>query len=517
MNNSSNKTGPVILVSKEIEFTFPFGYAYLAAYLKQQGENVKILFKPEDKSQFRVFCKKLIELKPLIVGFGSLYPDLYDTKEFVKILNEEGRNFPIIVGGQMVTPTPEFALEVTGADFGAIGEAEIILFNLVKALRQGEKTLEVRGLVVCHQDKIFRNLPGEFIMNLSELPDIPYDLIPPEKWLSVGKYYTGTGQPHWHFNDRVIPIHGGRGCPFRCNFCYHHSMPRYRKIEEMMAGIEELIEKLDANMLYFGDDLVLASPDRARGLIDYIKKMKRPIEYSVSCRFDILNRISDDLLKEMKDSGCRIMGLGIESGSQRILDIMDKKITVEQILFGMRRLKKAGILPTVSIMVGQFTETVEDAEMSIELMLQTLKDNKNVVYYFTVATPFPGTELYRIAMEKGILKSHLDFYQRFDPHVQFNGVTVNLSNMTDEKIVEMHNKLWKVYKDEKNRLIGRPARLVEFVRKAGNWLNRKIETKLFVKIPNNLLGENIKKVYHIVYNFCQVHLDNLRLRLLGLK
>jgi len=517
MNNSTNKTGPVILVSKEIEFTFPFGYAYLAAYLKQQGENVEILFKPEDKSEFRSFCKKLIEMQPLVVGFGSLYPDLYDTKEFVKIFNEEGCNFPIVIGGQMVSPTPEFALEVTGADFGVIGEGEIILYNLVRALRQGDDTSEIRGLVVRYQDKIVRNLPGEFIMDLSQLPDIPYDIISPEKWLSIGRYYTGIGQPHWHFNDRVIPIHGGRGCPFRCNFCYHHSTPRYRKIEEMMAGIEELIEKLDANMLYFGDDLVLASPDRARGLIDYIKKMKRPIEYSVSCRFDILNRIDDDLLKEMKDSGCRIMGLGIESGSQRILDIMDKKITVEQILFGMRRLKKAGILPTVSIMVGQLTETVEDAEMSIKLMLQTLKDNKNVNYYFTVATPFPGTELYSIAMQKGILKNHLDFYQRFDPYVQFNGVTVNLSNMTDEKIVEMRDKLWKVYADEKKRLIGRPVRLVEFIRKAGAWINKRIESKIFGKLPDNVIVKIIKKIYYIIYDFCQIHLDSLRLKLLGLK
>lgn len=514
---ANNLNGPVILVSKDISFTFPFGYAYLAAYLKQQGENVEIIFKPEDQSQFRDFAKKLVARKPLLVGFGTIYPDLYDTDEFIKILNQEGRDFPIVIGGQMVTPTPEFALEITGADYGVIGEGEIILYQLVRALRQGLNPLDVKGLVVKCDDKIIATGPGEYFCDLSQLPDVPYDIIPPEKWLGIGRYYAGMGVPHWHFNDRVIPIHGGRGCPFRCNFCYHHSLPRYRKIDQMMKGIEDLIEKLDANMLYFGDDLVLASPERARELIAYIKKMKRPIEYSVSCRFDILNRIDDDLLKEMKASGCRIMGLGIESGSQRILDVMDKKITVEQIIFGLKRLKNAGILPTVSIMVGQLSETVEDVEMSITLMLQTVRDNKNINYAFTITTPFPGTELYNLAMQRGILKNHLDFYQRFDPCNDIGAVSVNLSAMTDEKVVEMYEKIWKIYTEEKKRLIGRPAASVEFIRKAGNWLNRKIETRVFTKLPDNPAVKAVKNVYYAVYDFCQNFLDGLRLKLLGLK
>jgi len=517
MNNSANKTGPVILVSKDISFTFPFGYAYLAAYLRRQGENTEILFKPDDPSQFRDFAKQLIAKKPLLVGFGTIYPDLYDTKEFVRILNEEGRDFSIVIGGQMVTPTPEFALEITGADIGVIGEGEIILNNLVKALRQGKDPLDVKGLVGRRSGKIVITGPGEYIRDLSLLPDLPYDIIPPEKWLGIGRFYAGMGAPHWHFNDRVIPIHGGRGCPFRCNFCYHHSLPRYRKISEMMAGIDELIEKLDGNMLYFGDDLVLASPDRARELIEHIKKLKKPIEYSVSCRFDILNRMDDALLKDMKASGCRIMGLGIESGSQRILDVMNKKITVEQIIHGLRRLRDAGILPTVSIMVGQLTETVEDVERSIDLMLQTLRDNKNIIYAFTITTPFPGTDLYGLALQKGLLKNDLDFFRRFDPCDAMGTVTLNLSAMSDETIVEMHRKITKAYIEEKKKLVGTRVAAVEFIRKGGNWINRRIETKIFARIPDGSFIRNVKKVYYAVYDLCQNFLDKLRLKLLGLK
>ena len=242
--------------------------------------------------------------------------------------------------------------------------------------------------------------PGGFIKDMSKLPKIPYDLFPSSKWLNIGRYYVGKAQPHWRYNDKVIAIHGGRGCPFNCNFCYHHSLPRYRSMDDMFEEAKMLIEKYDADMVYFGDDLVLATPTRAKELVQAVRQLGKKIEYSVSCRFDILDRLSDEILREMKETGCRIMGLGIESGSQRILDIIDKRITTEQIIRGMRRLKDIGILPSVSIMVGQYTETLEDVQKSIDLMLETLNYNKNVIYTFTITTPFPGTNLYGIALEK---------------------------------------------------------------------------------------------------------------------
>ena len=517
MNKTSNKKGSVVLISKDVSYTFPFGYAYLAGYLIERGEEVVVLFRPDNSRDFKKFVQQIIDLKPVLVGFGTLYPDLYPVKELVELLNKADRNFPIVIGGQMVTPTPEFAMKITGADFGVIGEGEIILDELVKALRQDKNVRDVKGLAINENGAISFTGPGGFIKDMSKLPKIPYDLFPSSKWLNIGRYYVGKAQPHWRYNDKVIAIHGGRGCPFNCNFCYHHSLPRYRSMDDMFEEAKMLIEKYDADMVYFGDDLVLATPTRAKELVQAVRQLGKKIEYSVSCRFDILDRLSDEILREMKETGCRIMGLGIESGSQTILDIIDKRITTEQIIRGMRRLKDIGILPSVSIMVGQYTETLEDVQKSIDLMLETLNYNKNVIYTFTITTPFPGTNLYGIALEKKIIKDHLDFYKKFDSEKGTGGLSVNLSAMTDEEVVAMHRKIKTVYLQRKRELVGKKAVAVEATRYFIYRVYNKIAKKLVDKLPEKQPFKLIKKIYHQSHNAVQLLFDKLRLYLLDVK
>lgn len=197
--------GPVVLVSRDIEYTFPFSYAYLAGYLRKSGEDVRILFRPSS-GNYDELIKQIIDMNPVLVGFGSLYPELRLISDLIKMLNQAGRSFPIVIGGQMVSPTPEFAVKVTGADFGVIGEGEITLFKLVRALRERKNPSSIGGLAIRDGEGVILTGPGEFIEDLSELPPVPYDLFPENKWLPIGRYYTDKAQPHWRFGDRVIPI-----------------------------------------------------------------------------------------------------------------------------------------------------------------------------------------------------------------------------------------------------------------------------------------------------------------------
>jgi len=307
-------------------------------------------------------------------------------------------------------------------------------------------------LVIREHENIMNTGPGDFIEDLSNLPPIPYDLFSEERWLHIGRWYAeNRPQPHWHIEDRVINVHGGRGCPFRCNFCYHHSRPRYRPIDSMMGEAKQALERYDGNMLYFSDDLVLANPGRTKLLVESIGSLGRRIEYSVSTRFDILVRMNDSLLKEMKQTGCRIMGLGIESGSDRVLKVIGKNCTSEEIRTQLERLKNVGILPTVSIMVGQLTETKEDVEASIKLMQESVRINPYIQYAFTITTPFPGSPLYDLIFEKGYLHNDEEFYNRyFSSGSEWNQV-VNLSAMSDEEVIYMFKKIQSVYAAEKSK------------------------------------------------------------------
>jgi len=513
MLKSNNTKGPVIIISTQISFAVNFGIAYIAGYLVDRGESVRILYKPSDSKGFQAFASEIMSLKPLVVAFGSLYPDLYHTQEIVKLLDEMGRDFPVALGGQMVSPTPEFTLEVTGSDYGVVGEGEIIFSDLVAKLREGLDASSVKGVMTRDGKEFKFEGPGDYIKDLSKLPKIPYDLFPTEKMINIGRFYVGLAQPHWRYKDRVVSIHGGRGCPFNCNFCYHHSKPRYRPIPDMMAEAEELVEKFGANILYFGDDLVLATPKRARELTEALLKFKKPIEYSVSCRFDILSRIDDGLLREMKRTGCRIMGLGIESGSQRMLDVMNKKITVEQIRAGLTRLKKAGILPTVSIMVGQLSETAEENDMSIALMLDTVRENSNIQYAFTITTPFPGSELYDIAFQKGLIKSHMDFYEKFNPARQMSAVSVNLSAMSDAELIERRDRAERLFNEEKDRLRGTVSAYLE----KGRRFAARVDGAYERKISPAVKCKSVDKIVHSIHDCAQNAFDCLRLRLMGLK
>jgi len=515
MIKNNNLNGPVILVSKDIAYTFPFGYAYLAGYLLQRGENVKLMFRPENAKDFDQFADEIMKLKPLLVGLGTLYPDIYPVGELITILKNKNCDFPIIIGGQMVTPIPEFVTEITGADYAITGEGEITLYNLVTALRQKKDPISIKGLIVNNNGKMTNTGQGEFITDMKKLPPIPYHLFPSEKWLNVGQYYIFQPQPHWRYKDKIADIHGGRGCPFNCNFCYHHSQPRYRPIPDMIADAKKLIEEYDVNLLNFGDDLVITSPARAEELVLGIKSLPKKIEFALTCRFDILSRFSDELLLKMKQAGLRSMGLGVESGSQRILDIIHKRVTIEQIKNGFRRLKNLGIFTTVCIQVGQLGETNEDVQKSMDLMLETLRNDKNINWSFTITTPFPGTELYEIALSKGLLKDHKDFYNKFKIGGRKLGtLTANLSAMTDQEILNWRDKLLTTYRAEKKKLIGKRTWLIERLRMRLFRLYIKIDETLQAR-PNKLTAL-ARKIMCFFHNRFQIGLEYLWLYFWGI-
>jgi anaerobic magnesium-protoporphyrin IX monomethyl ester cyclase len=503
-----NRIGPVVLVSRPLLYSFSLSYAYLAGYLKQKGIDVIILFKNEN---FDDLAKKIISLNPILVGFGNLYPELEEIRSIIFKLNKLGRDFPIVIGGQMFSPIPEFVLKITGADYGVLGEGEVILYNLVKAIKDNKNIANVGGLVIREKEQIVFTQKGEYIDDLSKLPEIPYELFPTDEWLYVGRWYTKmiSYVPHWRFNDKVINIHGGRGCPYNCNFCYHHSKPRYRDINIMMEEAEKSLEKFDANFLYFSDDLVIANPKRVKELIERIKKLKKPINYSISTRFDILERLDDSILQEMKATGCRIMGLGIESGSNRILKIIGKNTTSEKILIGLERLKKVQILPTVSVMIGQYTETKEDVLKSIELVKESVRNNPLINYAFTITTPFPGSELYKLIFDKGYLKNDKDFYKIYFKNgmSEWNQV-VNLSDMTKEEIVYYRKEIERVFFDEKAKAFGleKNERLTEI-------FNR--QKSLAVDYDNKLIDERNKDKNS--YETQQLDLEKQKLLLMGIK
>jgi anaerobic magnesium-protoporphyrin IX monomethyl ester cyclase len=518
--DEKNRNGPVILVSQEITFTVPFSFAYLAGYLKEKGEKVIILFRPSNPEDNPQFIQEIINFNPVLVGFGSLYPELNGIRKLIQRLDQSGRTFPVVVGGQMVTPIPEFAVQITNADFGIIGEGEVILYQLVQAIRNGSDVLSVKGLAVKDGKDVHLTGPGEFIQDLSKLPPIPYELFP-DDWITIGKWHAEHYPlPFYKYDDRVITVHGGRGCPFSCNFCYHHSKPRYRPIPLIMAEAREALTRFNANMIDFSDDLVLINPDRARQLVSELRAWDTKISYRLSTRFDILSKIDDELLNDLKKTGCRVIALGVESGSDRMLKIIGKNTTSEAILFQLDRLRKAGILVNLSIMVGQYTETKEDVEASISLVQRSFENNPNILYHFMITTPFPGSELYNILIKNKYIKDDKEFFDIYFSKIGENNKwtqVFNLSAMKDNEVLSMFSLLNKSYAREKHRHLNWLVFCIEYAQQKLGGMNKIINQKVFLGIPEGSVMKNAQNSYSTVFNFIIKTLDKTRLRMRGLQ
>jgi radical SAM superfamily enzyme YgiQ (UPF0313 family) len=450
---SDNRSGPIILVSAPMGANFPFSFGYLAAYLKQQNENFILLFRDMPEEQL---VQKIISLKPLMVGFGNLYPELPIFKRYIELLNSAGRTFPIVIGGQMVSPTPEFSVNLTGADIGVIGEGEITLFKLAQALRQGMDISSIKGLVIRQGSRTVLTGAGEFIENLDDLPKVPFEMFP-SNWLETGHWYAAYApRMLLRYNDRVIPVHGGRGCPYRCNFCYHHSKFRMRSVPAMLAEAEENLERFNGNVLNFSDDLAMVNPKRVRDLVEHISKLKKPVEYYMLGHFEVIAKLEDDLLKALKETGCRMIGQGFESGSDRILKLIGKRSDSNMILAQVERLNRYGIYSTGNFMIGEISETREDVAETRRVMKECVRIAPNTELTFSIATPFPGSPLYNEVFRRGMMKDDYEFYERYRSMegVYDWKVVANMSEMSDREIIDLYRQLVQEYENEKRKYLG---------------------------------------------------------------
>jgi radical SAM superfamily enzyme YgiQ (UPF0313 family) len=172
-------------------------------------------------------------------------------------------------------------------------------------------------------------------------------------------------------------------------------------------------------------------------------------------------------------------------------------------------------------MVGQYTETVEEVEASIALMRESVRSNRNIQYAFTITTPFPGSQLYDLIFQEGYLRDDKEFY---DLYFQSEGVfkyVVNLSDMSDEVLMTMYHKIWNAYKKEKLKVVKPGVMIVEYSMRGVGTVYERLNRKVFSKLRkssmlNRIGGTGVLDKLNWLYEFVQIRLDHLRLRLRGI-
>jgi len=371
--------------------TEPLGLAYLASSLLEADHEVKIVDCAAMKYTLEHIKKLILKEKFDVVGISILTPSYLISKKTIEAIKSIDRNIKIIVGGVHVTIRPKETLEETQEiDVGIIGEGERTIVEVVNALEHNISLSKIKGIVYRNK-KIIITKPRELEKNIDNLPIPARSLLPMKKYKPAPTYYR-------HLPSYVMLT--SRGCPFRCVYCSKIGGKNYRhhSVNRIIKEMKILIYKYKAKEIIFRDDTFTIERDFIIKLCKRIIQEKLKIKWTCMTR---VNLVDYALLKLMKKAGCWSIHYGIESGSQRLIDLIKKDITLEQAIKAVKYTRAAGIETKAFFMLGLPTETQKES-------IQTIKFAKKLdpdMIQVTITVPYPGTELYNLASKDGTLKS----------------------------------------------------------------------------------------------------------------
>ena len=285
----------------------------------------------------------------------------------------------VIVSGSDSTDRYEMYLD-KGADFILMGEAEITLLELVNAIENKERDLfSIEGMAFKHTNAVVKTPKRNVIRDLDSLPFPAWELIDlmpyRNMWIKHAGYFS-------------LNMGTTRGCPFKCNWC---AKPIYgnrynsRSPQNVVSELKMLKEKYSFDHIWFCDDIFGLKPGWIHEFANLVEKEKLHFKFKIQGRVDLL--LQENNIKDLARSGCSTIWMGAESGSQKILDAMDKGTSVNQIYEATRLLKKHRIQPSFFIQFGYPGETKEDIEKTVRMINELLPHEIGI----SVSYPLPGT------------------------------------------------------------------------------------------------------------------------------
>lgn len=407
---------------------FPLGTAYVAAALRAKGHEITIwsqdLHHYPDEELTRFLDANDFD----VVGIGVI-AGYYQYKRLLGLsaaVNRAKKRPFFVLGGYGPTPEPEYFLKKTGADAIVMGEGEQAACDLLAAIENKTALSEVKSLAYRDGDacKVNDRLP--LIENIDSIAWPAYDLFN----MDIYRLYQMPGAARTDFGMVMM---SGRGCTFKCTFCYRMDTGhRQRADEAILDEVEYLQKTYGITYIDFCDDLLMVSKQRTAEFCESI--LKRGTKFKWSCN-GRLNYAMPEILKLMKRAGCCFVNYGIESVDDIVLRNMKKGLRYDQIITGIENTRAVGLHPGLNIIFGNIGDTRETLQKSVDFLLRY--DDQGQFRTIRPVTPYPGSPLYFDAIKKGLLEGVEDFYER--KHLNSDLVAVNFTELTDE---EFHEALY---------------------------------------------------------------------------
>jgi len=391
MTVKKNKILLIFPKVKTVVLQPPLAVLTLASVLKRFGFVVQVVDRRVEKDSKRIIQESLEKKDILSVGIstmtGSQIEDAVEMAKFVK----EHSDTPVVFGGIHPTSLPEQTLKNEYIDYVITGMGEVTFLNFNRLLAEGRDFYRLKGL--CYKRD------GKIVINPHTHENIKLDLFPPPAWEMVNvHHYLEKG----FLGKNTLTLIGSRGCPHRCTFCYGRKFFNKawfgRNAENVLEELDGLLKKYPMiDSVYFNDDNFIVDRERMMKICKGLKK--RNLKYSVFSRADY---IDEDLIKFLRGNNCIKIGIGAESGSQKILDMINKDIKVKHLINTAELCNRYGIKSFFSFMVGHPLETKEDLNMTFDLIDKLIEINPiGEITDLKIMTPYPGTEFYETAINHG--------------------------------------------------------------------------------------------------------------------
>jgi anaerobic magnesium-protoporphyrin IX monomethyl ester cyclase len=362
----------------------PLSLLYIAQPLLENKIDVEIIDQRFEKD-FPGALSNCLGPDLICIGMTCITGPQIDRVKSISRFIRERSNVPVVIGGTHATILPEQTLASDLVDYVVLGRGEAPFLSLVRAMKHGRP---VRGLPQTGSKE-----GGQAEVNRNPAPaartgTVPYSL--------VLKY----GSPS------VIPIVSSFGCPCHCSFCAEKILhPQYAEVplDDVLLMIQDAL-RFRPQLINFFDANFLLHTQRVQELFSLCRRCGLSFEAICSSRVDSVLGMEQESLRDLRRQGIVGIFFGVESGSEKILRLINKGITPEMVILLNRKLREAGIKPHYSFMAGFPGETKADLEKTMDLIGRLKRDNpRAVIWKLNSYTPYPGTALFEVALQEGFV------------------------------------------------------------------------------------------------------------------
>jgi radical SAM superfamily enzyme YgiQ (UPF0313 family) len=370
----------------------PLGLLYIAALIRKHNHTVDVVDVPALKWSVQNIVDFVLSSNPDVIGISAMTINIVNAMKIAQNLKDNNITSPIILGGPHITAVPaETLMTCASFDYGVIGEGEFTFLELIENIQNTQSLNQIQGIA-------WRDASGEIIVN----PPRPFmydlDILPLPAWDLLPNF--PDAYPQNSLETKRLPaasIITSRGCPHKCTFCDRSvfgSRVRSHGAEYTLNMIRHLRDNYSIKDLMILDDNFLLDKEKLFTICDTI------IDENMDLKWYCLSHVkfmTEDRLKKIKEAGCWIMEVGIESGCERILRLLNRNTPKAEIAAAIKRAKKTGIRVKGNFIFGLPTETRESLEETIKFAT----DIDISLFQQGFLTIWPGCELARNAVEYG--------------------------------------------------------------------------------------------------------------------